>query len=143
MLGHMTRIRSAALMVGAFVPLVLALVILASTVGVGQKLPERFDPPSSGARAEIGVAYSVEAWCLLPIQVGGLWWAFPAGAIEPPAEIPPFPFSIWATLSDPYSMRGVLILSSPNQAVFLADSDGSQFTMTAHRKDPTGGLGCL
>lgn len=137
--------RSVALVVGAFVPIVLALVILTAALGFGRKLPERFDPPWFGASAEIGVAYGVEAWCLLPIEVGDLWWAFPAGAIEPPpVEIPPFPESIWArSPGNPYPVPGVLILSSATQAVFRADSDGSEFTMTAHRKNPRDGVGCL
>ena len=139
MLGHMTRSRFF-----AFVPLVLALVVLALALGVGRKLPERVDPPRFGAPAEIGVPYGVETWCLFPIEVGGLWWAFPGRAIEPPpVPIPPFPFSIWASVSEPYPVPGVLILSSPNQAIFRADSDGSEFTMTARRRNPMEGVGCL
>ena len=140
----MARVRSIALVVGAFLPLVLALVILTATLGFGRKLPERFEPPAFGAKAEIGVAYRVEAWCLLPIEVGGSWWAFPAAAIEPPPYFPPFPDSIWArSPGDPYPVYGVLILSSPDHAVFRADSDGSQFTMIPHRLSPMDGVGCL
>ena len=140
----MTRIRSHAIAVGAFVPIVLALVVLAAALGFGRKLPERFDPPLLGAKAEIGVAYRVETWCMFPIEVGGLWWAFPGRAIEPPpVAIPPFPFSLFASVGDPYPVPGVLILSSRNQAVFRADSDGSEFPLTGLRQNPMEGMGCL
>jgi hypothetical protein len=141
----MARIRSAALVVGALVPIVLALVVLTAPLGFGRKLPERFDPPLHGAQVEIGVAYGVETWCLFPIEVAGQWWAFPTGAIEPPpVEIPPFPESLWArSPGNPYPVPGVLIFSSPNHAVFRADSDGSQFTMIAHRHNPMDGDGCM
>ena len=140
----MTRIRSHAIVVGAFVPIVLALVVLAAALGFGRKLPERFDPPLLGAKAEIGVAYRVETWCMFPIEVGGRWWAFPSGAIEPPpVQISPFPFSLFASVGDPYPVPGVLILSSRNQAVFRADSDGSEFPLTGLLENPMEGMGCL
>ena len=89
------------------------------------------------------MAYGVEAWCLLPIKVGDLWWAFPSGAIEPPPVEPPWPLSIWANVSTPSAVPGVLILSSATEAVFRADSDGSEFNMTAYRQNPMDGMGCL
>ena len=139
----MTRTRSVALVL-FLVLFILVQVVVANAVGFG-RTPKRVDPPPSGAPAKIGVAYGVEVWCLLPIEVGGLWWAFPEQAIEPPpVEIPPFPFSIWArSPGDPYPVPGVLTLSSATEAVFRADSDGSQFTMTAHRQNPMDGVGCL
>jgi hypothetical protein len=140
----MARIRSVALAVGAVVPIVLALVILTAALGYGRKVPERLDPPLLGAKAEIGVAYGVETWCMFPIEMGGLWWAFPTGAIEPPpVEIPPFPFSMFARVGNPYPAPGVLILSSPNRAVFRADSDGSEFPVSGLRQNPMEGMGCL
>ena len=137
MLGHVTR--SPYL---AFVPLILALVVLAYAFGLG-RYPPRHDPPRSGTPAEIGVPYRVEALCLLPIRLGDLSWAFPERAIEPPpVEPPPWPFSIWATVTEPYTVPGVLTLSSATRAVFRADSDGSEFAMTAYHENPNG-AGCL
>lgn len=138
----MTRTRSIALAL-FLVLFLLVQVVVASALGLG-RLPKRDDPPPGGAPAVIGVAYGVEAWCLLPIEVGGLWWAFPEQAIEPPPmPIPPFPFSIWADIGDPSPVPGVLTLSSATEAVFRADSDGSELSMTAMRKKPRAGYGCL
>lgn len=129
----------------AFVPLIFALVVLAFAVGFVRNLPKRVDPPPRGAPAEIGVAYGVQVSCPIPIAVGGLWWAFPepTGHWPPDIEIPPWPLSIWANLREPYPVPGVLTLSSPTQAVFRADSDGSEFTMTAYPKNPMDGAACL
>jgi hypothetical protein len=138
----MTRARSIAFVL-FLVLFFLVQVVVASALGLG-RMPKREAPPPNGAPAEIGVAYGVEAWCMLPMKMGGLWWAFPDGAIEPPpADIPPWPFSIWANVGDPSPVPGVLTLFSANQAVFRADSDGTEFTMTGHRQNPMGGYGCL
>ena len=140
MLGHMTRSRFL-----AFVPLILGLVVLAFAVGLVRILPARVDPPPSGAPAKIGVAYGVQVSCPIPIEVGGLWWAFPEPTEHwpPDIEIPPWPFSIWANLREPYPVPGVLTLSSATEAVFRADSDGSEFTMIAYEQHPLAGAGCL
>ena len=140
MLASMTRIRPIAVVL-LLVVFFLVVILVANALYVG-RFPKRADPPPSGAPAEIGVAYGAGAWCMLPIELGGLWWAFPEGAIQPPVEMPPFPLSIWANVSDPSPTPGVLILSSANQAVFRADSDGSEFTMTASRTNPKD-VGCL
>jgi hypothetical protein len=133
MLGHMTRTRSIALVL-----VVLVLVALAAVAGFGRNLPARVDPPQSGAPAEIGIAYGVSVDCPIPIELGGLWWAFPEPVDHWPPDIEnrPFPFSIWANLRDPYPVPGVLTLSSTSKAIFRADSDGSEFTMTAYGKNP-------
>jgi hypothetical protein len=60
----------------------------------------------------------------------------------PDIEVPPFPFSIWANISIPYEVPGILTLSSASEAFFLAESDGSKFVMTAHQEDPVGAA-CL
>lgn len=111
----------------------LVLVVLVSAVGCGR--PARVDPPPSGAPAEIGIAYGVEVSCPIPIELGGLWWSFE----EPIEHWPP---DIGAVDGDPYPVPGVLTLSSATQAVFRADSDGSEFTMTAHQENPKEGA-CL
>ena len=114
-------------------------------VGCARNLPPRVDPPPSGAPAEIGIAYGVSVSCPVPIELGGLWWSFeePTEHWPPDIEIPPFPFSIWANLRAPYPVPGVLTLSSATEAVFRADSDGSEFTMTAYEQHPLARAGCL
>jgi hypothetical protein len=138
----MNRTRSVVLVL-FLVLFILVQVVVADAVGlVG--MPKRIDPPPSGSPAKIGVAYGVEVWCLLPIEVGGQWWAFPERAIEPPpVQVPPWPFSIWVDVGDPYRVPGVLTLSSATEAVFRADSDGSEFTLSAHRQNPMGGAICI
>jgi hypothetical protein len=143
MLGHVTRSRSIALVLVLVV--VVLLIVLAYAGGFGRNLPARVDPPPSGAQAEIGVPYGVSVDCPIPIELGGLWWAFPAYNPHWPPDItiPPWPFSIWANLGDPYPVPGILTLSSATEAVFRADSDGSEFAMTAHRQNPMDGAACL
>jgi hypothetical protein len=123
----------------------LVLLLLASVVGCARSLPARVDPPPSGAPAQIGVAYSVSVSCPIPIELGGLWWSFeqPGEHWPPDIEIPPFPFSIWANIRSPYPVPGILTLSSASEATFKADSDGSEFAMTAHDEDPMHGAACL
>lgn len=123
----------------------LVLLLLAALVGCSRNLPARVDPPTSAAPAEIGVAYGVSVSCPVPIELGGLWWSFeePGEHWPPDIEMPPFPFSIWANVRTPYPVPGILTLSSATDAIFRADSDGSEFTMTAHDEDPTGGAACL
>jgi len=113
------------------VTIVLVAVVLAACAG--RELPERRDPPPSGQPAEIGVAYAGTTTCFLPFELGGTWWVFdrPISHQPPDITIPPFPFSIWAEVGTPYAKPGIVTLISPTTAVFRADSDGSEFGLTA------------
>ena len=131
---------------GVFRRVLIATALVAVLAACGRTLPARVDPPPSGEPAEIGVAYAGTTSCLLPFELGGMWWTFdqPIDHIPPDIETPPFPFSIWANISQAgYAIPGIVTLSTPNIAVFRADSDGSQFTLTGTRvyKDPE--WGCL
>jgi hypothetical protein len=80
-----------------------------------------FQPPPSGEAPEIGVAYEVSAYCVVPIQVGSSWFSF----IHPAAWPPP----MWWEYGEPYEVPGTITLTTPTEAVFRAVSDGSELAM--------------
>jgi hypothetical protein len=124
--------------------LVLTVLVAVSIGGCGPNLPGRVAPPAAGETAEIGVAYGVVVYCGVPIELGGLWWVFPAEPVSwPPAMEDPFPFSIWANVASPYEVPGVVTLSSPTEAVFRADSDGSKIPLSGYEENPAAGAACL
>jgi hypothetical protein len=134
-----TRLRW--LILGAAVVAVVGAVLMASD---NRDLPARTPPPPPGAAAEVGVAYGVVVYCDIPIELGGLWWAFPAGPHAWPADNrAPWPLSIWETISSPYEVTGIVTLVSPTEAVFRADSDGTALSLSGHEENPTPGLACL
>jgi hypothetical protein len=126
---------------------VFRLVVLAAVLmtGCGRQLeaPPRVEPPAGG-EADIGVAYGVTVFCRVPIELGGMWWSFvePDRPWPPDISIPPFPFSIWATVSNPYAVPGIVTLATPTRAVFRADVDGSEFALGGHEENPHAGSLC-
>ena len=91
------------------------------------------------------MAYGVELYCPIPIKLGGLWWSFERPMPDWPPDIthPPFPFSIWAPISVPWAVPGIVTLTSPTEATFRADVDGTAFRLTGHEVNPTPGDACL
>jgi hypothetical protein len=122
--------------------LILVMTLLLSA-GCGRELPARVEAPM-GLPAEIGVAYGVKPHCPAPMKLGGLWWSFdrPSPDWPPDITIPPFPFSIWADVGEPYAVPGIVTLTSPTKAIFRADVDGSEFRLTASEENPEPGA-CL
>jgi hypothetical protein len=121
------------------------LLLVAVSSGCARSLPPRVDPPPKGEPAEVGVAYGVEVYCPIPIELGGMWWTWDEPMSDWPEDIsiPPFPFSIWATVAIPYAVPGIVTLTDVGSAVFRADVDGSEFTLSAHDENPTPGNACL
>jgi hypothetical protein len=124
--------------------IVLAALLIILIAGCGRNLPARVLPPAAG-RAEIGVAYGVVISCPIPIELGETWWVFRVDddPWPPPMDDPPWPFSMWATVGSPHEVPGVVTLVSPTEAVFRADSDGSEFRLSSHDENPTPGVACL
>lgn len=119
--------------------MVLALLIAACV----RDLPERTEAPARGD-LEIGVAYAATISCAIPFKLGDTWWAFDPGASNswpPDITIPPWPFSLWANVRAPYPVPGIVTLSSPTEAVFRADVDGTELPLSA--TGGPGGGGCL
>ena len=118
----------------------ILVVTLVVSAGCLRQLPARVEAPVSGP-AEIGVAYGVEVYCQIPIKLGGLWWSFdePMPDWPPDISIPPFPFSIWASVGSPYAVPGIVTLTSPTEAVLRADVDGTEFQLTGSDENPTPG----
>jgi hypothetical protein len=127
-------------------PTLTALVAIALVVGAcgARYLPSRQDPPPSGAPLAVDVAYGVEVYCPIPIELGGLWWSWdqPRGEWPQGMSDEPFPFSIWATVGTPYAVPGIITLTDADSAVFRADVDGSEFRLSAHHENPDPGT-CL
>jgi hypothetical protein len=122
--------------------LILAMTLLLSA-GCALQVPARVDAPASGP-AEIGVAYGVEVYCSIPFKLGGLWWNFEQPMSDWPAAITsPFPFNIWDDIGVPWEVPGIVTLTSPTEAIFRADVDGTEFRLTGHEENPTPGDACL
>lgn len=90
------------------------------------------------------MAYGVEVYCTIPIELGGRWWTWDEPMSEWPADItiPPFPFNIWSSVGSPYAVPGIVTLTDADSAVFRADVDGSEFRLTGRDEDPEPGA-CL
>jgi hypothetical protein len=112
--------------------------------GCARYLPPRVNPPPNGA-LEVGVAYGEVVYCPVPIPLADDWWSFdePRADWPPDISIPPFPFSIWASVGSPHAVPGIVMLTSADQAVFRADVDGSEFRLTRHDENPAPGDACL
>ena len=124
----------------------LALLIAAGAlVGCARELRSRVDPPPEGEPAEVGVDYGVSVSCPIPIQLGDRWWSFdePVGTWHDDISIPPFPFSIFAPVSIPYAVPGIVTVFDADTATFRADVDGSEFSLSAHATNPEPGDACL
>jgi hypothetical protein len=108
-------------------------------------LPSRVDPPAFGQTAEIGVAYAASVSCPIPIHIGDKWWTFDEPMNDWPADIsiPPFPFSIGATVGMPYPVPGIVTLTDADTATFRADVDGSEFPLSGRDANPSPGDACL
>jgi hypothetical protein len=119
------------------------LVLLAVLSACGREVPSRVDPPEGSP--EMGVAYGVIVHCAVPIQLGDTWWSFDERRGDWPADItiPPFPLSIWANVSSPYAVPGIVTVSTPMTATFRADVDGSEFRLIGHDQDPSPDVTCL
>jgi hypothetical protein len=121
------------------------MLVVMAAVGCSRSLPPRVDPLPDGEPAEIGVAYGVTVFCSIPVELGGKWWVWdePMGAWPDDISIPPFPFSIWASVGTPYAVSGIVTLTDGDSAIFRADVDGSEFGLTAHEENPEPGTACL
>ena len=84
------------------------------------------------------MAYGVTLYCPIPIRLGDTWWAFDDPSHWPPAK-PRWP---WDSVSSPYQVPGIVVLSSTSKAVFRADVDGSELQLTRGAQ-PTTGEACL
>jgi hypothetical protein len=123
--------------------------------------------PSSG-ELEPGMAYSLTLWCFAPVNVGGRREVVPSAAAsgpdafpgivggtwlvfdydQPQVEYPPrsdegpswWPFR---SVAQPYPMPGVLTMVSGTRAVWVADSDRSEWHLTATPHSEVQEGGCL
>jgi len=78
--------------------------------------------PTSG-RVEVGVEYRVTLYCGFgTIQLGDYVWQVKGKPTDWPPAIPDP-----GKIISPYPVPGSLTLSSPTQAVFVADVNGSRF----------------
>lgn len=100
-------------------------------------VPQPGEPlPSAGAPA-VGIAYRMTVICPIDLAVGDTWWRF-----EDPTNWPTVPpAGIFDNVSDPAPFPGVLVLSSPDRAIFRADVDRSELALV--RVDNPVEAGCL
>jgi hypothetical protein len=120
-MGRRRRSRAAA----AVAALALAVVVAACSA-----LPSA--PPLTSAR------YQVTVSCAVPFESGGTWWEF----VEPYTWPPPMPSSGGAFVN-PYPVPGTVIPGSGQDAIFVADSDGSSLLLRALAGPPPTIGACL
>jgi hypothetical protein len=90
--------------------------------GLAASTIQRAALPTHG-QPRIGVLYAATFVCPLSVQIGDAWWAFSPGTKWPQ------PVLNGGIRYEPYEVPGILIFTSPDRAVFLADADGSRLEL--------------